>query len=156
MNHWLMKSEPSCFSIDDLHNAPFKTTSWDGVRNYQARNFMLKDMRVGDQVLFYHSNTKEPGIVGIAEVCSNAYPDHTAFDPDSDHPDPQSSPDKPRWFMVDVRFVEKFSKPVLLHELKRHPELEKLLILRKGNRLSIVPIKDHEWDFIVQLAAPLR
>lgn len=152
MNHWLMKSEPSCFSIDDLNNAPLKTTSWDGVRNYQARNFMLKDMRLGDRVFFYHSNTKEPGIVGIAEVCSHAYPDHTAFDPDSEHPDPQSSLDKPRWFMVDVRFVEKFSKPISLQELKRHPELDKLLILRKGNRLSIVPIAINEWDFIVHLA----
>ena len=151
-NYWLMKSEPSCFSIDDLRNAPEKTSPWDGVRNYQARNFMRNDMRVGDLIFFYHSNCKPPGIAGIAEVVSEAYPDHTAFDPNSDHPDASSTPDNPRWFMVDVRFKEKFSHLIALDSLKNYPELEKMLLLRKGNRLSITPVSKDEWDFINQLS----
>lgn len=149
-HYWLMKSEPSCFSIDDLHHAPRQTTSWDGVRNYQARNFMRDEMRIGDLVFFYHSNCNPPGIVGIAEIASKAYPDHTAFDPQSEHPDPNSTPDNPRWFMVDVRFKEKFPHIISLDTLKQHRELESMLLLRKGNRLSVMPVRAEEWDFIIQ------
>ncbi len=146
--YWLMKSEPSCFSIDDLRQAPHHKTHWDGVRNYQARNFMQKDMQIGDQIFFYHSNCKPPGIVGIAEVCSEAYPDHTAFDPESDHPDPSSTADKPRWFMVDVCFKEKFDDMIPLDELKQHEELSDMPLLRKGNRLSVMPVSAKAWSFI--------
>ena len=147
-NYWLMKSEPSCFSIDDLKNSPKQTTHWDGVRNYQARNFMMNDMKVGDKIFFYHSNCQPPGIIGIAEVSSEAYPDHTAFDPESDHPDPKSTPEKPRWFMVDVRFKEKFDQIIPLEELKKYDELSGMPLLRKGNRLSVMPVNSEAWDFI--------
>ena len=119
-NYWLMKSEPSCFSIDDLKNSPNQTSCWDGVRNYQARNFMRDGMKIGDLLFFYHSNCKVPGIVGVAEVVSASYPDYTAFDPNSDHPDLSSTPDKPRWFMVDVRFKEKFPTILSLNTLKQY------------------------------------
>ncbi|MFC7781226.1 EVE domain-containing protein [Legionella taurinensis] len=147
-NYWLMKSEPSCFSIDDLQNAPNQTTHWDGVRNYQARNFMRDQMQVGDQVFFYHSNCNPPGIAGIAEVSSPAYPDHTAFDPLSEHPDDKSTPENPRWFMVDIRFKEKFNHLIALDALKQYPELSNMPLLRKGNRLSVLPVSQDEWDFI--------
>ena len=147
-NYWLIKSEPSCFSIDDLRNSPEQTSPWDGVRNYQARNFMRDGMRVGDQLFFYHSNCNPPGIVGIAEVVSEAYPDYTAFDPNSDHPDASSTPDKPRWFMVDVRFKEKFSHIIPLETLKHYPELENMALVRKGNRLSVMPVDAEAWAFI--------
>lgn len=150
IKYWLMKSEPSCFSIDDLKNRPQQTEHWDGVRNYQARNFMRDDMNPGDQVFFYHSNCKPPGIVGVAEVASQAYPDHTAFDPSSEHPDSNSTPDNPRWFMVDVKFVEKFDAMISLDELKNHPELDGMPLLKKGNRLSIIPVSQKEWDFIMK------
>ncbi|MCX7118517.1 MAG: EVE domain-containing protein [Legionellales bacterium] len=152
MKYWLMKSEPSCFSIDDLSQAPKQTTCWDGVRNYQARNFMRDEMRVGDLVFFYHSNCQPPGIVGIAEVVRAAYPDFTAWDPDSEHPDMKSTPDKPRWFMVDIQFRQKFAHFLALDALKHHPELSKMPLLRKGNRLSVLPVSSEEWEFIVQLA----
>lgn len=149
-NYWLMKSEPDCFSIDDLSNAPNQTTHWDGVRNYQARNFMRNQMAIGDQVLFYHSNCNPPGIIGIAEVVSEAYPDYTAFDPDSEHPDMKSTPDNPRWFMVDIRFKEKFNHLISLDTLRQYPELEEMILLRKGNRLSILPVSKKEWIFITK------
>jgi predicted RNA-binding protein with PUA-like domain len=148
MKYWLMKSEPSCFSIDDLKNSPQQTSSWDGVRNYQARNFMRDEMRIGDQVFFYHSNCNPPGIVGIAEVVKEAYPDDTAFDASSDHPDLTSSPDNPRWFMVDIRFKSKFSRMISLDQLKQYAELSQMPLLRKGNRLSVLPIRAEEWSFI--------
>ncbi len=151
MNYWLMKSEPSCFSIDDLKNSPEQRSPWDGVRNYQARNFMRNDMRVGDQIFFYHSNCKQPGIVGIAEVASNAYPDFTAFDPNSDHPDLSSTPDNPRWFMVDVRFVVEFKNIISLESLKQYPQLESMQLLKKGNRLSVLPVTAQDWLFIQEL-----
>ncbi len=154
-NYWLMKSEPDCFSIDDLRQQPNQTTHWDGVRNYQARNFMQKDMRIGDQIFFYHSNCKPPGIAGLAEVVSEAYPDYTAFDPSSEHPDANSTPDKPRWFMVDVRFKAKFNQLISLASLKSHAELSDMLLLRKGNRLSILPVSEREWGFIMQLSHTL-
>lgn len=152
MQYWLMKSEPSCFSIDDLIRSPEQTYYWDGVRNYQARNFMRDNMQIGDQVFFYHSNCKPPGIVGIAEVATNAYPDFTAFDPEHKHYDPSSTVDKPRWFMVDVHFVKKFPKIIPLDTLKQFHELAQMRLLQKGNRLSILPINKSEWDFIIDLA----
>ena len=148
MNYWLIKSEPSCFSIDDLKNSPDQCSPWDGVRNYQARNFMRDTMRIGDKLFFYHSNCKVPGIVGVAEVASNAYPDFTAFDPNSEHPDLTSSPEHPRWFMVDVHFVAKFKNIISLESLKQYPQLEEMQLLRKGNRLSVLPVKGEEWSFI--------
>ncbi|WP_028388122.1 EVE domain-containing protein [Legionella fairfieldensis] len=148
--YWLMKSEPSCFSIDDLRTSPHQTTPWDGVRNYQARNFMRDEMSIGDLVFFYHSNCNPPGIIGIAEVVSNAYPDYTAYDPDSEHPDPRSTPDNPRWFMVDIRFKEKFKELIPLDTLKHYTELKNMLLLRKGNRLSVLPVSQDEWLFINQ------
>ncbi|MGV3739913.1 MAG: EVE domain-containing protein [Gammaproteobacteria bacterium] len=151
MKYWLMKSEPSCFSIDDLTKAPKQTTCWDGVRNYQARNFMRDEMQVGDQVFFYHSNCQPPGIAGVAEVVQAAYPDFTAWDPDSEHPDMKSTPDKPRWFMVDIQFREKFPHLIALDELKQYPELAQMQLLRKGNRLSVLPIGAEEWKFIKNL-----
>ncbi len=147
--YWLMKSEPSCFSIDDLRIAPNQTTHWDGVRNYQARNF-INEMSVGDQVFFYHSNCNPPGIIGIAEIISKPYPDHTAFDPSSEHPDSKSNPDNPRWFMVDIRFKEKFKELIPLDTLKRYSELAKMPLVRKGNRLSVLPVSQTEWLFINQ------
>ncbi len=151
MNYWLMKSEPSCFSMDDLKNAPNQTTCWDGVRNYQARNYMRNQMRIHDLVFFYHSNCTPPGIVGLAEVISEAYPDYTAFDPTSDHPDSHSTPDNPRWFMVDIRYVKKFNQIISLDLLKQQPELTHMQLLKKGNRLSVLPIRAEEWDTITRL-----
>lgn len=148
MNYWLMKSEPDCFSIDDLQKSPQQTACWDGVRNYQARNFMRDQMRLGDQVFFYHSNCTPPGIAGIAKVVREAYPDFTAFDPNSEHPDLSSSPDNPRWFMVDIQLVKKFKKEISLNQLKQFPELENMILLRKGNRLSVLPVSASEWMFI--------
>lgn len=148
-NYWLMKSEPSCFSIDDLQKSLNQTSPWDGVRNYQARNFMRNNMKIGDKIFFYHSNCKPPGIIGVAEVASESYPDFTAFDPESDHPDPKSTAENPRWFMVDVRFVQKFKQIIPLDNLKQFPELASMPLLRKGNRLSVMPVARDEWDFIV-------
>jgi predicted RNA-binding protein with PUA-like domain len=145
-----MKSEPNCYSIDDLKRD--KTEHWDGVRNYQARNFMRDDMQKKDLVFFYHSNAKPTGISGIAEVCKTGYPDFTAFDPDSDHPDPKSDPDNPRWFMVDIRFKKKFKNIITLESLKQQPFLQDMKLLQKGNRLSVMPIEKKHWDFILELA----
>lgn len=149
--YWLMKSEPSCFSIDDLYSRPHHTAPWDGVRNYQARNFMWRDMVVGDLAFFYQSSCSVPGIVGVMKIVSSAYPDDTAFDPNSDHPDPNSTPENPRWFMVDVCFQEKFSQVISIDVLRKHSALANMLILRKGNRLSITPVTREEWDFIQSL-----
>ena len=146
-----MKSEPDTFGIDDLRAKPEQTEHWDGVRNYQARNMMRDQMRVGDQVFFYHSNCSEPGIVGIAEIVREAYPDFTAFDPDHKHFDPKSDPDKPTWFMVDVRFVRKFKRTISLRELKAMPELAELALVRRGNRLSIMPVTVEQWQRIIAL-----
>ena len=153
MKYWLMKSEPGEFSIDDLQNAPGGETFWDGVRNYQARNFMRDDMKVGDGVLYYHSNCPETGVVGLATVCREAYPDHTAFDPEDKHYDPKSDPDNPRWCMVDIRFERKFQRVILLRELRKYADgpLRDMLLLRRGNRLSITPVTAEEWNFILSL-----
>lgn len=143
-----MKSEPTCFSILDLKKSPKQTSSWDGVRNYQARNFMLQDMHIGDLVFFYHSNCTPPGIAGIAEITSKPYPDHTALDPENDHYDPKSTLKNPRWYMVDVKFKTEFSQVISLDALRQHPELAAMKVLQKGNRLSITPVTAAEWEFI--------
>ncbi|HET9679541.1 MAG TPA: EVE domain-containing protein [Gammaproteobacteria bacterium] len=148
MQYWLMKSEPGSFSIDDLQNAKNQTTSWDGVRNYQARNMMRDDMKTGDNVFFYHSNCSEPGIVGTMTVSREAHPDFTALDPEDHHYDPKSTRENPRWCMVDVRFKSRFAKTVTLAEMRATPALEEMLILRRGNRLSITPVTKEEWRYI--------
>ncbi len=145
MQYWLMKSEPSECSVDDALAAPDATVPWVGVRNYQARNFMRDAMRVGDGVLFYHSSCAEPGIVGIARVASAAYPDPTQFDPQSPYFDPASKPDAPRWLLVDVQAQRKIA-PITLQQLRARPELADLLVLKKGNRLSITPVEPHHWQ----------
>jgi predicted RNA-binding protein with PUA-like domain len=150
-HYWLMKSEPEAFSIDDLAKAPKQTTCWDGVRNYQARNFM-RAMRVGDQVLFYHSNADPPAVVGVAEVVKAAYPDDSAFDPKDKHYDPKSTPAKPLWDMVDVKFILKFQNPLGLDRLRTIPALKKMELLRRGSRLSVQPVRPEEWKTIVALS----
>ena len=152
MNYWLIKSEPDDFSIDDLKNAQGKTTHWDGVRNYQARNFMRDGMSKGDQVFYYLSNCKEPGIVGLAEIVSGAYPDHTAFDPGEKHFDPKSDPQNPRWLMVDVRYKRKTKRLISLSRIKQYPDqLDGFALIRRGNRLSVMPVSKEHWDFILSL-----
>jgi len=152
MQYWLMKSEPEVFGIEHLEKSPKQTTHWDGVRNYQVQNMMRDEMRKGDLAFFYHSNCKQPGIVGVMEVVREGYPDHTAFDPDDPHFDPKSDPDKPRWYMVDVKFRERFPRTVTLAEMRESPVLQDMLILRRGNRLSVTPITATEWKHIVKLA----
>jgi predicted RNA-binding protein with PUA-like domain len=147
MRHWLMKSEPDEFSIDDLER--HQTTPWFGVRNYMARNFMRDDMALGDWVLFYHSSCPEPGIAGIAKVSAKAYPDSTQFDKKSKYFDPKSSRDNPRWLNVEVRFAAK-TRLVSLAELRDRSELAEMIILRRGNRLSITPVTPSEWTFITR------
>ncbi len=146
-----MKSEPEVFSIEDLKNAPGQTDCWDGVRNYQARNFMRDEMKKGDLILFYHSNATPPGVAGIAEVARESYPDHTACDPSSPYYDPKSSPENPRWVMVDVKFRRQFSRLIGLEELRQQARLKNMKILQKGNRLSITPVTKTEFDTIVRL-----
>ena len=154
-HYWLMKSEPNVFSLDDLARAPKQITSWDGVRNYQARNFM-RAMKVGDQVLFYHSNAQPPCVPGIAEVVKTAYPDATQFDPHDVHYDPASPADQPRWDVVDIRFVRKFAAPLSLDLLREQVRLKGMELLRKGSRLSVQPVKPSEWDEILRLARTHR
>lgn len=153
MRYWLFKSEPNAFSIDDLAASPRKTTCWDGVRNYQARNFMRDDMRKGDQVLFYHSSADPTGVAGTAEVVREAYVDSTAFDVRDKHYDPKSKPESPRWFMVDVRLKRKLGRIITLSELRAYEDkqLQDFALLRKGNRLSILPLTAKEWRFILSL-----
>ncbi|HET7730250.1 MAG TPA: EVE domain-containing protein [Usitatibacter sp.] len=149
MNHWLMKSEPDEFSIDDLARAPARTTPWFGVRNYTARNFMRDAMRVGDGVLFYHSSCEVPGIAGIAKVASKPYPDDSQFDRKGKYFDAKSTREDPRWMLVDVKLVRR-TRLMPLGEMRGYPELAGMLTLRKGNRLSITPVTPAEWDFIVK------
>jgi predicted RNA-binding protein with PUA-like domain len=151
MNYWLMKSEPDVFGIEDLKNKKNQTEPWDGVRNYQARNFMRDQMKKGDKVFFYHSNCKQPGIVGIAEIAKEAYPDDTAFDPNAKYYDPKSDPENPRWVMVDVKFVRKLKRTITLEELKQHPNLDNFPLIRRGNRLSIMPVSAEQWKIILGL-----
>ena len=154
--YWLMKSEPGECSVDDALAAPSATVPWVGVRNYQARNFMRDGMRVGDGVLFYHSSCAEPGIVGIAQVASTPYPDPTQFDPTSPYFDARSKPEEPRWLLVDVQVLRK-TRNLALPELRAHEALEDLMVLRKGNRLSITPVEPQHWRIISKLLdAPAR
>ena len=148
MRYWLMKSEPSDVSIDDLSSLPEKTIAWYGVRNYQARNFMRDQMRVGDSVFFYHSSCSEPGIAGIAEVCKLAYPDTTQFDPTNKYFDPKATSQNPRWFNVEVKFIKK-TRLVGIKELRSYSDISSLRILQTGNRLSITPVDPSEWKFIM-------
>ena len=151
MKYWLMKSEPEVFSIDDLANAKNQTTYWDGVRNYQARNFIRDEMKLGDKIIFYHSNSEPPCAAGICEVVKEAYPDFTAFDPEDPHFDPKSKKDNPAWMMVDVKFVKKFSTIVSIDEMRGNPKLKDMKLLQRGNRLSVMPVTKVEFDEIVKL-----
>jgi len=153
MNYWLLKSEPSSFSIDDLRESPAQTTCWDGVRNYQARNFLRDQIKKGDLAFFYHSSCAAPGIVGIVRIVSKPYPDHTAFDPTNKHYDAASDVENPRWFMIDVRLERALENPITLQELKQYKDstLVDLALLRRGNRLSVMPVHATEWKFIVGL-----
>jgi predicted RNA-binding protein with PUA-like domain len=153
MSYWLMKTEPSSFSIEDLARAPRKTTSWDGVRNFQARNMIRDQMKKGDEAFLYHSSCDEPGIVGIVEIVKEGYPDDTAFDKKHHHYDPDSKPGEPRWFMVDVKLKRPFSRVISLEELRGHgaKELKDLVLLRPGNRLSVMPVDAKHWKFIASL-----
>jgi predicted RNA-binding protein with PUA-like domain len=153
MNHWLLKSEPSVFSIDSLASAPRKTTAWEGVRNFQARNMMRDTMRKGDLAFFYHSSCAEPGIAGIVEVVRDGYPDPTAADPKSEYYDAKSTVIKPLWYCVDVKLVRRTRTLISLATLREHAaaELDGLLLLRRGSRLSVTPIDQQHWDFILTL-----
>jgi predicted RNA-binding protein with PUA-like domain len=148
--YWLLKSDPASFSIDDLRKLPNQTTPWSGIRNYQERDFIRDQMSVGDLVFFYHSSCNPPGIVGMAEVVSPAYPDPSAFDPKSKGWDAKSSPEDPIWYQVDVRFKEKFKDLHSLELLKRYSELKSMALLQKGNRLSVQPVSEQEWQFITE------
>jgi len=147
MAYWLMKSEPDVFGIDDLERVGFEP--WEGVRNYQARNMIRDEMKRGDLAFFYHSNTEVPGIVGVLRIHREGYPDHAAFDPEHRYYDPKSNPDNPRWYRVDVAFEEKFAEVIPLAWLKERPELSDCPLVRRGNRLSIMPITEVQWDFIL-------
>ncbi len=150
--YWLMKSEPDVFSLDDLKAAPRQTTPWEGVRNYQARNFMRDDMQAGDKVLYYHSNCDEPGVVGLATVSSDAaYPDPTQFDPKSPYHDAKSTPENPRWLLVDVRYDRHFKKPVSLKAIKEHSRLKEMKVAQRGMRLSIQPVDKVHFDLLCKL-----
>jgi predicted RNA-binding protein with PUA-like domain len=148
---WLMKSEPNAFSFEALLRSPHSTNQWDGVRNYQARNYM-RQMRVGDQVFFYHSSCEVPGIVGTCEVVREAYPDYSQFDPEDAHYEPKATRDKPIWDMVDLRAVEALVPPLALHVLRKTPGLEQMVLLQKGSRLSVQPVTPEEWQVITKLA----
>jgi len=152
MNYWLMKSEPDVFGIEHLKACPDKTDGWDGVRNYQARNMMRDQMKKGDLVFFYHSNCKVPGIVGIMKIAKERYVDDTAFDPKQKYYDPKISPENPRWFRVDVTYQKTFKRTIPLSELRENPLLENMALLRKGNRLSIMPVSADEWQAILDMA----
>jgi predicted RNA-binding protein with PUA-like domain len=153
MNHWLMKTEPSTFGIDHLAKKPKKTAMWDGVRNYQARNMLRDDFRKGDQAFIYHSSADEVGIAGIMQVVRAAYPDPTQFDKKNDHYDPASKREEPRWLVVDMQLKRRFKRVITLDELRKHEtrELDGMLLLKRGNRLSITPVSDAHWQFILSL-----
>lgn len=149
-NYWLLKSEPSVFSIQDLEKC--KTTFWDGVRNFQARNYLRDSLKLGDQVFFYHSNSEPSAIYGIAEVVKEGYPDHTAFDPANDHYDPKSKKENPTWYMVDIKHVRTFKRPLCLDDLRKISKLKNMVLLQKGSRLSVQPVSKDEWETILMLA----
>lgn len=150
--YWLMKSEPNCYSIQDLAAEPKKTTHWDGVRNYQARNLMRDEMQIGDGVLFYHSNAKPPAVAGTATICSEAYPDFTAWEKGNKHFDAKATPDNPVWQMVDIKLDKVFNEPIGLPELREVKSLAKMMLLQRGSRLSVQPVAKAEFDTIVKLA----
>lgn len=152
MNYWLVKSEPSSYSIDDLGKEQNQTTFWNGVRNYQARNYMRDDMKIGDKVIFYHSNSEPPCAVGICEVTKEGYPDFSAFDPESKYFDPKSKPENPAWIMVDIKLTKKFSKPVSISDMRDVTALKDIKLLQKGNRLSVFPLTKKEFDTILKMA----
>lgn len=151
MSYWVMKSEPSVYGIDNLAAQPLQTDHWEGVRNYQARNMLRDRMRPGDLALFYHSNCPQPGVVGIMQIVRGGYPDHTAFNPESRYFDPKSDPDRPRWYMVDVRFERRLARTIPLAELKVNPALADMLLVRRGNRLSIMPATPAQWQAILDM-----
>jgi predicted RNA-binding protein with PUA-like domain len=153
MRYWLMKTEPTTFSVEDLERAKRHTTGWDGVRNYQARNMLRDDMKKGDQAFLYYSSTDVPGIVALMNIVKEGYPDPTAFDRKHDHYDPESDPEKPRWYMVDVQLERRLKHVITLEELRKHAtkELKNMVLLRKGNRLSVTPVEPAEWKFILSL-----
>lgn len=153
-NHWLVKTEPASFTFDDLVESPKKTTSWDGVRNYQARNFMRDGMKLGDLVLFYHSGADATAVMGVATVVREAYPDHTAFDVRDSHYDPKSKREAPTWMMVDLKAVERFNRPVALADLRGVKGLEKMALLQKGSRLSVQPVSAREFEIVRKLGVP--
>lgn len=152
MKYWLLKTEPDVFSLEDLKNCPNQTENWDGIRNYQARNLMRDEMQVGDRAFFYHSRQAEPAIVGTVKVVREAYPDHTSWNLTSKYFDEKSSPENPRWLMVDVQFEKEFLRPVTLKELRSIPELKEMFLLRKGMRLSVQPVTEEEFQLILALA----
>ncbi len=152
LKYWLMKTEPGAYSIDDLASEKNKTTCWDGVRNYQARNFMRDQMKKGHKVLFYHSNAKPPGVVGAAKIVKESYVDHTAFDKKNKHYDEKSTTDNPRWFMVDIKLERKFKRLISLDELRTVKGLEKMELLRRGSRLSVQPVSKKEFETILKVA----
>ena len=152
MKYWLLKSEPDVFSLEDLKNCPNQTEPWDGIRNYQARNLMRDEMKVGDQAFFYHSRQAEPAIVGTVRIVREANPDHTSWDPSSKYFDEKSSAENPRWLMMDVQFESEFSRPVTLKELRSVPELKEMFLLRKGTRLSVQPVTEEEFQLILAIA----
>ncbi len=149
MQYWLMKSEPDTYSIDDLQS--FGVDHWDGIRNYQVRNFFRDQMQVGDQAFFYHSNCKEPGIVGTMDIVSKAYPDHTAFDPSEKYFDSKSDPENPRWLMVDVRYIRHLDRMITLGELRQQKQIADMKLLQRGNRLSVLPLSKMEWQYILEM-----
>lgn len=151
MPHWLLKSEADSFSFDDLLASPKKTTFWDGVRNYQARNLLRDQIRKGDLAFFYHSSSDPTGIAGIVEVVRSGYPDHTALDPTSDHFDARGDADEPTWYMIDVRAKKKFPRVITLAELRKTPGLEKMVLLQKGSRLSVQPVTEREWRIVERM-----
>ena len=151
--YWLVKSEPEVFSLNDLKKSKNQTTFWDGVRNYQARNFLKNEMKLGDSVLFYHSNTEPPGVVGVCEVVKEGYADHTQFDPEDKHYFPSSDPKNPIWYMIDIKFIKEFKKPVTLSDIKANQKLKKMKLVKRGNRLSVMPVAKEEFDEIVKMGA---
>lgn len=153
---WLIKSEPAEFSVDDLEKTKNHITSWDGVRNYQARNFIRDEMKIGDKVLFYHSSTEPNAVVGVCEVVKEAYPDHTQFDSNHKHYDPKADRKNPTWFVVDIKLVKKFKKPVTLEEIKTNPKLANMRLIQRGNRLSVMPVTKYEYEEIIRMGSPLN
>lgn len=150
MNYWLMKTEPDCFGLHHLKAKPKRTEHWDGVRNYQARNF-LRAMKKNDLAFFYHSSCAEPGIAGVVKITRAGYPDHTAWHPESEHFDPKSSPDNPIWYMVDVRLKREFKHPITLTAIKAHPALRTMRLVQRGSRLSVMPVTAKEWNTILKM-----